>query len=153
MPITPQQPLKREKNRLDVELVDAKGLQVLEPQTTINALGAINFKCDAHLYPDKLMASLKNYLQQNGVQLEKAEATGFEKTNGKITKVLTNSKAYEADEVVIATGSWSREIAAMVDTKISLMPGRGYSFTLDSPPDKLIHPAILTERPCCYYAI
>src|SRR5207245_3304533 len=30
---------------LDVELVDAKGLQQLEPQTKINALGAIYFKC------------------------------------------------------------------------------------------------------------
>src|SRR5205085_1539508 len=69
---------------LDVELVDAKGLQQLEPQTKINALGAIYFKCDSHLYPDKLMASLKNVLQQKGVQLVKGEVTGFEKSNGRI---------------------------------------------------------------------
>ena len=130
---------------LDVELVDAKGLQLLEPQTKINALGAINFKCDSHLYPDKLMASLKNYLKQQAVQLIKGEVTGFEKDNGKVTKVFCGDKMYEADEVVIATGSWSREIAAMLNTKISLMPGRGYSFTLENPVDKLNHPAILTE--------
>ena len=70
---------------LDVELLDIKGLQQLEPQTTINALGAINFKCDAHLYPDKLMASLKKYLPQQGVQLVHDEVTGFEKSNNKIT--------------------------------------------------------------------
>ena len=130
---------------LDVELVDAKGLQTLEPQTKINALGAINFKCDAHLYPDKLMASLKNYLPQQGVQLIKGEVTGFEKNNGRITKVFCSDKVYEADEVIVATGSWSREVAAMLDTKISLMPGRGYSFTLNDPEYKLNHPAILTE--------
>ncbi len=130
---------------LDVELVDEKGLQQLEPQTKINALGAIYFKCDSHLYPDKLMASLKNVLQQKGVQLIKGEVTGFEKSNGKIVKVLTRDKAFEGDEVVIATGSWSREIAAMIDTKIPLMPGRGYSFTLENSPYKLNRPAILTE--------
>jgi len=130
---------------LDVELVDAKGLQTLEPGTTINALGAINFKCDSHLYPDKLMASLKKYLQQQGVQLIKGEVSGFEKGNGKISKVICSDTVYEADEVVIATGSWSREVAAMLNTKIPLMPGRGYSFTLDNPACKLNHPAILTE--------
>jgi D-amino-acid dehydrogenase len=130
---------------LDVELLDAKGLQSLEPQTKINALGAINFKCDAHLYPDKLMASLKNYLPKQGVALVHDKVTGFEKANGKITKVLGSYDAYTADEVVIATGSWSREIAAILDSKIPLMPGRGYSFTLDKPEYKLNHPAILAE--------
>jgi len=130
---------------LDVALIDEKGLQQLEPQTTINAKGAIYFECDSHLYPDKLMASLKNVLRQNGVQLIKGEVTRFEKATGKITKVLTADKAYEAEEVVIATGSWSREVAAMLDTNIPLMPGRGYSFTLENSPYKLNRPAILTE--------
>ena len=130
---------------LDVELLDAKGLQQLEPQTKVNALGAINFKCDAHLYPDKLMACLKNYLPQQGVELIHGAVSGFEKSNNKITKVLCGKVSYDADDVVIATGSWSREVAAMLNTKISLMPGRGYSFTLDNPEYKLNHPAILAE--------
>src|SRR4051812_49412381 len=75
----------------------------------------------------------------------KGEVTGFEKHNGKVTKVLTAGKVYESDGVVIATGSWSREIAAMLDTKIPLMPGRGYSFTLENSPYRLNRPAILTE--------
>jgi D-amino-acid dehydrogenase len=130
---------------LDVDLIDATALQALEPQAKFNALGAIYFKCDSHLYPDKLMANLKDYLQQNGVSMIKAEATSFEKNNGNINKVLTNAGALEADEIVVATGSWSREIAAMLDTKIPLMPGRGYSFTLENSPYKLNRPAILTE--------
>ncbi len=130
---------------LDVEMVDEKGLQLLEPQTKINALGAINFKCDSHLDPDKLMSSLKSYLSKQGVQLIKDQVTGFEKSNAKIAKVICGDKTFEADEVVIATGSWSRAIAAMLYTKIPLMPGRGYSFTLDNSPYKLNHPAILVE--------
>jgi len=130
---------------LEVDLLDAKGLQALEPQTKINALGAINFKCDAHLYPNKLMGSLKKYLPKQGVELIHDDVTGFEKVNGKITKVLCGKNAYAADEIVIAAGSWSREMAGMLNTKIPLMPGRGYSFTLDNPAYKLNHPAILAE--------
>ncbi len=130
---------------LDVELVDEKGLQQLEPQARMNALGAIYFKCDSHLYPDKLMTNLKTFLIGKGVNLITAEVTGFEKSNHKIAKVIADNDSYEADEIVIATGSWSREIAAMLNTKIPLMPGRGYSFTLENSPYKLNRPAILTE--------
>lgn len=129
---------------LDTELLSKDELQALEPQEW-KALGAIYFKCDSHLYPDKLMAGLKTHLQKTGVRLQTGEATGFEKEGGRITKVLTTTGAIPADEVVIATGSWSRQVAAMVDTKIALMPGRGYSFTLEDSPYKLNRPVILTE--------
>lgn len=130
---------------LDIELLDQIGLAQVEPQTTINALGAIYFKCDSHLYPDKLMASLKTVLADKGVSLINAEVTGFEKQSGKITKVLTATGVFDADEIVIATGSWSREMAALLNTRIPLMPGRGYSFTLENSPYVLNRPAVLTE--------
>ena len=118
----------------------------MEPQIKINGLGAIYFKCDAHLYPNKLMTVLLDYLKQNGVQLiGNEEVTGFEKEKKKIKKVITAKQAYEADEVVIATGAWSREIAALVDTKIPLMPGRGYSVTLENSAYHVNYPAVLME--------
>jgi D-amino-acid dehydrogenase len=131
---------------LDTELLSYEELQKMEPQTKINGLGAILFKCDAHLYPNKLMKSLLAYLKQQGVQLvSNKEVKGFEKNNKAVTKVITLKNSYEADEVVIATGAWSREIAAMVQTKIPLMPGRGYSLTLENSPYQFNHPAVLME--------
>ncbi len=131
---------------LDVELLGYDAMQQLEPQAKINARGAIFFKCDAHLYPNKLMRALIAYLQQCGVQLLKGqEVVEFEKNNGKINKVITAMSAYNADEVVIATGSWSREIAKLADTRIPLMPGRGYSVTLEDAPYYLNYPMILVE--------
>jgi D-amino-acid dehydrogenase len=131
---------------LEVELLDYEQLQKMEPQTKINALGAVFFKCDAHLYPNKLMRSLLAHLKQQGVQLiPNEEVTGFEKEGKKIKKVITAKQVYEADEIVIATGAWSREIAAMMETKIPMMPGRGYSLTLENSKYHLNYPAILVE--------
>ena len=131
---------------LDVELLNYEQLQKLEPQTRINGLGAIFFKGDAHLYPNKLMKVLLAHLQQQGVQLISGEEVrGFEKKKKNIKKVITAKQAYEADEIVIATGAWSRQIAAMVDTEIPMMPGRGYSLTLENSPYHLNYPAILME--------
>lgn len=131
---------------LDTVLLDAAALQQLEPHTKINALGAILFKCDAHLYPQKLMQGLLNILREKGVQLlGNEEAVRFEKAGNSIQKVITAKNAYEAEEVVIATGAWSRDMAAMVNTKIPLMPGRGYSVTLQDSPYRVSYPAVLAE--------
>ena len=131
---------------LDTQLLNYSELQQLEPQTKLNALGAILFKCDAHLYPNKLMKALYNLLAQRGVKfIANEEVKNFEKSNGRITKVLTIKNCYEADEVVIATGAWSRGIAALLDTSISMMPGRGYSITLEDSPYIMNHPAVLME--------
>lgn len=130
----------------DTELLDYNALQLLEPQTKINALGAIHFKCDAHLYPNKLMQQLLADLQQNNVQLQgNEEVTGFENKPGNITKVITQKGAYEADTVIVASGSWSRELAAKMTVKIPLVAGRGYSVTLEDSPYKINHPAVLVE--------
>jgi len=131
---------------LDAELISYEELQKMEPQTKINALGAIFFKCDSHLYPNKLMTVLINDLTKKGVQLiANEEVKGFEKDGRRITKVITSKNEHEGEEIVIATGAWSREIAAMVDTRISMMPGRGYSLTLENSKYLLNHPAILVE--------
>jgi len=92
------------------------------------------------------MANLIAYLRNIGVELiSNAEVTKFEKANNKISKVIAGDKVYEADEVVIASGSWSRQTAALIDIKIPLMPGRGYSVTLENSPYKINYPSVLIE--------
>lgn len=131
---------------LDVDLLDAKSLQEKEPHTRINGLGAIFFKCDAHLYPNKLMKSLVGLLQTSGVELlPKEEVIRFETSGGVVKRLITTLNTFEADHVVIATGSWSREIAALLDTHVPLVPGRGYSVTLEDSPWRVNYPAILVE--------
>jgi D-amino-acid dehydrogenase len=131
---------------LDAELLSYDELQKMEPHTRINGLGAIFFKCDTHLYPEKLMKGLMRSLQQSGVLLvPHEEAMRFEKKDNRITKVFTRNKVFETDHIVIATGAWSREVAAMIDTKLPLIPGRGYSITLEDSPYRVNYPAVLME--------
>ena len=131
---------------LDTELLSYDQLQSMEPHTKINALGAILFKCDAHLFPDKLMKGLIHKLKSSGVKLyPHEEVITFEKNRNNIAKVITKNKSFEADQVVIATGAWSREVAAMINIRLPLIPGRGYSITLEDSPYKVNYPAVLME--------
>lgn len=130
----------------DTRLLSKEELQSLEPHTRINGLGAIHFNCDAHCWPNKLMQQLIAYLKKEGVQLlPNQEVIKFEKGNKKVSKIITGNAAYEQDEVVIATGSWGRETARLLSIRIPLMPGRGYSVTLEDSPYKLNYPAVLLE--------
>ena len=131
---------------LDADLLNYTELQAKEPHTKINGLGAIFFKCDAHLYPDKLMKGLIRILLASGVELlPHEEVRRFETEKGAIKKVITTLHSFEADAVVLATGSWSRELAAQLGTRLPLIPGRGYSVTLEDSPYRLNYPAILVE--------
>lgn len=130
----------------DTELLTYDQLQSLEPQTKLNAKGAIHFKCDAHLYPQKLMQQMIAHLKQVGVVFRtNEEVVGFENQDGNITKVKTDKSVYDADSVVVATGSWSRELAAKMQVKIPLVAGRGYSVTLEDSPYTINYPAVLIE--------
>lgn len=130
----------------DTKLLSKDELQALEPQTRINGMGAILFNCDAHCYPNKLMQQLISYLRMSGVKLiPNQEVINFKTQGGRISKLFTATGSYEQDEVVMAAGSWSRSVAKKLGIKIPLMPGRGYSVTLEDSPYKVNYPAVLLE--------
>lgn len=131
---------------LETTMLTQTQLQHLEPHTNLDALGALYFKCDAHLYPNKLMQQLLQSLESKGVKLVKGEEViGFEKSGKKISAVITDKAQYPSDEVVLSSGSWSRELAAKLNLDLLLMPGRGYSITLENSPYKINYPSVLVE--------
>lgn len=150
-----------EQQGLKVELIDREQAQALEPDLRPEVLGGVWFKDDAHLYPNALMQQLPALLEKRGVRiLRNTEVTGFERQNGKITQLQVKSAVepgtssnepyrlttiQEPDLVVLAAGAWSPQIARLAGEYIPLMPGKGYSMTVDKPQRKLNHPSILLE--------
>ena len=131
---------------LDVSVLNKEEVQALEPGTALDILGAAHYRCDAHLYPDKLMRQLLDHLKSSGVKFETNNAVKKIITkNGKIKKVITANGEYEGDLVIIAGGSWLAQLCKMAGVTVPLMPGKGYSFTINQPKEKLNIPAILCE--------
>ncbi|MBE5320094.1 FAD-dependent oxidoreductase [Pedobacter sp. MR2016-19] len=131
---------------LDMAVLTADECRALQPDLKLDVLGAVHYRCDAHLYPTKLMNALLKYLLNNGVNIVRnKEVDKIETAGNRITKVFTGGTAWEADQYVLATGSWSPAVAKMADIKISLMPGKGYSFMEPEPQQRLTIPALLCE--------
>jgi D-amino-acid dehydrogenase len=131
---------------LDMGVLNAAECQLLQPELQLDVLGAVHYRCDGHLYPPKLMETLVQYLEQNGVNIvRRSEVSRIEQNGTKITKVFTGEKAWEADHYVLASGSWSPAIAKMMDIRVPLMPGKGYSFMEKEPEQRMTIPALLCE--------
>jgi D-amino-acid dehydrogenase len=131
---------------LEANMLSKEEAQQLEPGVKMNVEGGLHFKCDAHCYPNDLMKNLITILKRKGVVLlSKQEVIRLEKHSGKITRVVTADNEFEADLVVIATGAWSREVASMIDHRLPMMPGRGYSVTINDEKINLNYPSILME--------
>jgi D-amino-acid dehydrogenase len=131
---------------LDMAVLSVDECRALQPDLKLDVLGAVHYRCDAHLYPTKLMNALLKYLTNNGVNIIRGkEVDKIETAGNRIMKVFTGNQAWEAEQYVIATGSWSPAVAKMADIKISLMPGKGYSFMEPEPQNRLTIPALLCE--------
>ncbi|MBP6810997.1 MAG: FAD-dependent oxidoreductase [Saprospiraceae bacterium] len=140
---------------LQIEVLDRAQCQALEPELLPDVRGAAWYKDDAILYPNELMRQLFNHLEKRGVKIiRNAEVVDIQKDKGEITTVqyrilseaLTSSEALTTpDLVVLAAGSWSQPLAKMAGEYLPMMPGKGYSMTVDVPHQPLRHPCILLE--------
>jgi D-amino-acid dehydrogenase len=92
------------------------------------------------------MQVLMSFLTKDGVKIVRNhEVTDIEYTGRKITKIWTGNTEWKADHYVLATGSYSPALAKMADIKLSIMPGKGYSFMEDDPAKRMTIPALLCE--------
>ncbi|AQX07136.1 NAD(P)/FAD-dependent oxidoreductase [Elizabethkingia ursingii] len=133
---------------LNTKILDQKEIQELEPNINLDVIGGVNYKCDGHLNPMKLMSQLISYLKNKNVVFHTHHrVSGFEISGNKINAVIANGIKFTGDQVIMTGGSFLPELAQKTGIKIQLMPGKGYSFihTPDDPKSKLEHAALLLE--------
>ena len=122
-------------------------VQDYEPNVEVDVAGGVLYLDDCHLNPARFMQSLFSYLQRAGVKFWlNTEVTGFEKTNGAISAVFTDSGRIACDELVLANGSWMGQLSKMLEVKILMQPGKGYSIVYDKLEKNLQYPSILVDH-------
>lgn len=132
-------------NGLQADILTLEDIRTFEPNLEVKARGAVRFPGDAHLDPGKLYGFLKGYLQEKGVKfLTNTQVTGFEKSGNTVSAVLTDKGKVEAEKVIISGGSWSGELAKMLNFSLPMMGGKGYSFLQENKPE-IMQSSILTE--------
>jgi D-amino-acid dehydrogenase len=132
---------------IQAKVIDAKEIHVLEPNLKANVSGGVFFEGDAHLNPGILMTNLKTYLLKNEVEIfYNSKITDFETTGAKVSAVMLGDKKFAVEDLIIATGSWSENMAKKLGIYLPVQAGKGYSVSLtQNNATEMMYPGILTE--------
>ncbi len=125
--------LAEDANRLGLKatVMGRDDVAKLDPGMQMDVVGGVYFEDDAHLTPAVFMEALRARVQSRGATF--------------VQQDVDDLKRIEADEIVVAGGSWSGQLARTVGLRMPLMAGRGYGVTATKPPQTPRIPAILTE--------
>jgi D-amino-acid dehydrogenase len=118
---------------VETQVMNAADIQALDPDIENKAIGGVFYPQDAHLTPHKFVNGLASHIQQNGVDIQSAEVIGFESAGQRLRKVITTRGDIEAEQVVIATGSWSPLLGHELKINLPIQPAKGYSITFKRP--------------------
>ncbi|MFY0594123.1 NAD(P)/FAD-dependent oxidoreductase [Roseivirga sp.] len=131
---------------LDANVVSKAETERLDPNVNYDMAGAVYFGCDGWMTPNVFMEKFKSLLIKRGIKLDfNTELQAINTKGEKITEFITDKRNYQADDFVVAAGSWSPTLLQWLKLKLPLQPGKGYSFTIKNPPVSPKLPSILVE--------
>jgi D-amino-acid dehydrogenase len=124
----------RSEFSLAAERFDGPALNDLEPALKTGLAGGWLYRTDAHLRPDRLMASWQRILTALGVDIrEELAVKDFLRSGQRATAVVTSNGELAADAFVVAAGAWTPWLNEQLGVRIPIQPGKGYSITMRRP--------------------
>ena len=131
---------------MPAEVLDASGVQALEPDLRFDVLGGVLYPLDAHLVPQRLVATMMRLVsERGGAFVWGVEVTDWRVEDSIVKTVLTTKGEIGGEEFLLTAGSWTPILARALGLRLSMQPGKGYSLTLDSPRKLPKHSLILQE--------
>lgn len=119
----------------------------LEPSIVGAVAGGIFFEGEAHCEPAAAVRALARAAESAGARFETGtEVYGFERRGAGITAVRTTRGPKAADRFVLATGSWSKNLARAVGVRVPVLGGKGYSVVVEPFQPAPTRPVKIFER-------
>ncbi|PYI66903.1 FAD-dependent oxidoreductase [Arthrobacter livingstonensis] len=131
---------------IDVELVDGPELVGLEPHLNPNMAGGAYYPQDAQVQPMLAAAHLLRLARGMRATVHPdTQVTGFTRTGGKVTGVVTGRGTISTDAVVNAAGTWGGAVAELAGAKVPVLPRKGYVMVTEPLPAMVRHKVYAAE--------
>lgn len=135
-----------EEFKIPVSMVNRDEALELEPALLPSIAGGVYYPRDGRIDPRRFVVGLAEKAQELGAQLHtKTEALEFESQGGRVTKVHTTRGEFTAEQIILASGSWSPQVARALKLRIPIQPAKGYSVTVENPPVTPRLPLLFSE--------
>ena len=136
------------QNGLRAKILNQNEIKTIEPNLSIESIGAAYFYCDHHTTPGELINELKDYIQKKGVKcITHTEIESFHIENNNIKSVNISNQNLSFDEYVLSAGTWTSKLCKKLGIELLLQAGKGYSVNHSSKTG-ISCPAILVEPKC-----
>ena len=123
-----------------------EGVQALNPNVTLDATGAVHYLQDAALAPGAFVAALLSHAHAAGLKIKsRIEITDARRSGNHIQSLVAGGRHFATDEFVIAGGVWTARLLTRMGIDLPMQSGKGYSLTLDNPPEMPSVCSILSE--------
>ncbi|WP_067029407.1 NAD(P)/FAD-dependent oxidoreductase [Allomuricauda sp. CP2A] len=133
------------KEGLDASVLSKEEVHKMQPVFSDDVIGAVHYKCDAHMTPNHFMEQMKTWLSSQGVVFEfNQTAEEFLVKDNKITAVKTKDAVFGADEFVLASGTWTSKLVRSLNLYVPVQGGKGYSMDVRRDTG-ITMPAILVD--------
>lgn len=126
--------------------LDEKGVREVEPAITGEVVGGVYYPNECSAEPLRMVQAFARLAAARGATLlSRTELIHLEATGRRIQHVQTTRGPMQAEQVVLATGSWSPTVARPLRLNLPIEAGKGYAITLKpfSPMPKI--PLLLAD--------
>ncbi|RFA19837.1 NAD(P)/FAD-dependent oxidoreductase [Subtercola boreus] len=121
--------------------VQPNDARCLEPHLNPDITAAVHYPEDAQVQPVIMTEALIASAMLSGAQFSENEAVlaGIRNPQGALVGVTTTKRALYADAVIVASGPWSGEVAALLGVNLPVRPRRGMVLVTSRMPHRILH--------------
>lgn len=106
----------------------------MEPAITPQVVGGVQNPPDGHLHPPEFLNWLAQEAQNRGAQFfTETEVFDFGRYRDQVRSIHTTRGEFRADQVVLASGVWTGELAKKLGIRLPIQGAKGYSLTFRRP--------------------
>lgn len=127
--------------------VGADEVHRMEPAVTTPVAGGVQFHESAYCNPANFVTEMSSAAQAAGVEIREHTSVSRIAANGSgPVRISVGEEILEADHTVIAGGAWTPQLAADLDLRLPIQPGKGYHLDLESTTPKINAPTLFVEE-------
>jgi D-amino-acid dehydrogenase len=136
-----------ERRGVAIRILDPAGVAELEPAIRGPIAGGVYYPAEAHCEPLAAVETMARAAREHGaVVTTGVEVFGFRAAGARIDALRTTRGFIAVDRVVLATGSWSKDLARPLGLRVPVLGGKGYAVIVKSVEPSPRLPIKLVDR-------
>jgi D-amino-acid dehydrogenase len=129
------------------KVLNSDDIREFEPALRSPLLGGVYFNHEAMAEPYLMVQAMAKEIRANGGEiLEGVELQDIVIESNRVQKVITSQGEIRPQQLVMATGGWSKDLARKMRLRVPILGGKGYAMIVPTLEKQPTYPMMLVEK-------